>query len=1033
MLRGYLQQIFDVARQGDAREESYYSSLESLLKDYTGSAGKKSIHITVLPKKTEAGNPDFRIWDGKQHIIGYIEAKNPIEENLDHIQGSDQLARYRHTFPNLILTNFFEFRLYRNGDLIDTAQIGRPFIVHKLKTVPPVEKEREFLNLLEQFFAFSLPRTYTAKSLAVELAKRTRFLKDQVIAEELKEESEKGAGFILGFYEAFQKYLIGTLTKDDFADLYAQTITYGLFAARTRTEDGFNRKLAFDNIPPTIGILRDVFRFISLGDLPPQMEWIVDDIADVLAVADVRKILQQRVGRDPIVHFYEPFLAEYDPKERKRRGVYYTPEPVVSYIVRSLHLILKEIFDRKDGFASTSVQVLDPAAGTCTFPAEAARIATTESTSKYGAGAREALIREHILKNFYAFELMMAPYAVGHLKIGFLLEELGHRLGKDERFPLYLTNTLEMEELEQTALPGMASLAEESHLAGKVKKETPILVILGNPPYSGHSVNVGPWISDTIKTYYQVDGKPLGERNPKWLQDDYVKFIRFAQWKIEQAGYGVLGFITNHSYLDNPTFRGMRQSLMQSFEQIYLLDLHGNSLKKERCPDGSEDKNVFDIRQGVAIGLFVKRPDLERKVCYAERWGLREDKYRWLESNDVATTGWTEIRPKPPSYLFVPRDEVLVGRYERYSKITQILPLNGVGMTTARDNFVIDFDKSTLLNRVRLFKQSNYQDEDLHQFFSIRKKKGWSIRKAWNMLQEISDGELEKYIFPVLYRPFDIRWIFYHDSVVWRTVKRVMRHMLCENKGLILPRRVEIAGGWQHALATNLLVEHVTVSLKTIDYLCPLYLYPGLKDENLLKPQGKPAERKPNLDPSLLRILDEAYARDVAPEEIFCYIYAVLYAPTYRTRYAEFLRADFPRVPFTRDLELFTKVARLGKRLVDLHLLKSPELEPPVARFPETGESKVAKTRYSENERRVCVNERQYFEGIEPEVWAYQIGGYQVLDKWLKDRKNRTLSLDDIRHYCHVVTAFAKTIEIQKEVDLFYPELEQNTVALERS
>ncbi|HLC21134.1 MAG TPA: N-6 DNA methylase, partial [Candidatus Methylomirabilis sp.] len=456
MLREYLQHISDVAGRGDAREESYYSGLEGLLKEYAGSVGKKSVHITVLPKKTEAGNPDFRIWDGKQHVIGYIEAKNPTEENLDHIQSSEQLTRYRHTFPNLILTNFFEFRLYRNGDLIDTAQIGRPFIVHKLKTVPPIEKEQEFFNLLEQFFTFSLPRTYSAKSLAVELAKRTRFLKDQVIAEELKEESERGTGFILGFYEAFQKYLIGTLTKDDFADLYAQTITYGLFAARTRAEDGFNRKLAFHNIPPTIGILRDVFQFISLGDLPQQMEWIVDDIADVLAVADVRTILQQRTGRDPIVHFYEPFLAEYDPAERERRGVYYTPEPVVSYIVRSLNWILKEVFDRKDGFASTSVRVLDPAAGTCTFPAEAARRAMVEFTEQYGAGAREGLIRDHILRNFYALELMMAPYAVGHLKIGFLLKELGHRLEADERFQLYLTNTSDMEELDQSKVPGMA-------------------------------------------------------------------------------------------------------------------------------------------------------------------------------------------------------------------------------------------------------------------------------------------------------------------------------------------------------------------------------------------------------------------------------------------------------------------------------------------------------------------------------------------------------------------------------------------------
>ncbi|MGH7410847.1 MAG: N-6 DNA methylase, partial [Candidatus Methylomirabilis sp.] len=411
MIGEYLRQIFETSKRGDAREESFYPHLKQLIEAFAETKLTRSVHVTTLPKKTEAGNPDFRIWDGKQHIIGYIEAKNPTEENLQHIEGSDQLRRYRHTFPNLILTNFFEFRLYRNGEQIDTAQIGRPFIVRKLKTVPPVEKESDFFGLLEKFFAFSLPKTYTAKSLAVELAKRTRFLKDEVIAEELREESERGTGKILPFYEAFQKYLMGTLTMEQFADLYAQTITYGLFAARTRAENSFNRKLAYDNIPRTIGILRDLFRFISLEDLPQPMEWIVDDIAGVLAVADVKNILQEREGKDPIVHFYEPFLAEYDPKERERRGVYYTPEPVVSYIVRSLHRILKDVFDLPDGFASASVRVLDPAAGTCTFPAEAAQMAVSEFTDKYGTGARKGLIRDHVLKNFYAFELMMAPYA----------------------------------------------------------------------------------------------------------------------------------------------------------------------------------------------------------------------------------------------------------------------------------------------------------------------------------------------------------------------------------------------------------------------------------------------------------------------------------------------------------------------------------------------------------------------------------------------------------------------------------------------
>jgi hypothetical protein len=1046
MLRAYLKEIFEVFNRGDAREESYYSILEGLLKRYTESVGKGDIYITTLPKKTEAGNPDFRVWDGKQHIVGYIEAKAPIIDNLDSIENTEQLNRYRHTFPNLILTNFFEFRLYRNGILIDKVLIGRYFAMQELKIIPPVEKEQEFLKLLEKFFSFSLPKVYDAKSLAIELAKRTRFLKDEVIAEELKEEG--GENFILGFYEAFKQYLIHELSKEDFADLYSQTITYGLFAARTRSEDSFNRKLAYDSIPHTIGILRDVFKYISLGDLPQQMEWIIDDISEVLAVTDVKNILHQYFhegkGKDPIVHFYETFLAEYDPQTREKRGVYYTPEPVVSYIVRSLHNILKEHFNRPDGFASESVTVLDPAAGTLTFLAEVSKLAVEEFVSKYGEGGKESFIREHILKNFYAFELMMAPYAVGHLKISFLLEELGYRLHEDDRFKLYLTNTLDMEELAGAKVPGIISLSKESHLAGKVKKEQPILVILGNPPYSGISANRGKWIDDLLKKgytcpdgykdngYYQVDGEPLGEKNPKWLQDDYVKFIRFAQWKINQAGEGVLGFITNHSYLDNPTFRGMRQSLMKTFNEIYILDLHGNSLKKEKSPDGSKDENVFDIQQGVAISIFIKKKDenKECKVYHSEIWGLRENKYDWLLKNDISTTKWEKLSPKSEFYLFIPREEKLLGMYDKYPKITVVFPLNGVGITTARDSFVIDRNKNTLENRIRLFKNSKYSDDELHKFFQINKKKGWSIREAWNLLQPISDSDLSKYILPVFYRPFDVQWIFYHDSVVWRTVKRVMRHMMQENLGLLTCRQ-QSEVGFYHAFVCQNIAEACVVSNKTreINYLFPLYLYPSADKNALFSDEETLGKKEPNINPKLLTVLSEVYRKEPTPEEIFYYIYAILYSNIYRTKYAEFLKVDFPRIPFTEDYEVFSNMAVNGKKLVDLHLLKSPELDPPIAKFHGEGDNIVEQLRY--REEKVYINQNQYFDGIKKEVWEYQIGGYQVCSKWLKDRKGRRLSLDDIKHYCKIVTSIQETIEIQKVIDSIYPEVEKGTIEFE--
>ncbi len=1037
MLKTYLKRIFEVAKHGDATESSYYSCLEELLENYAGSIKKKRVNITTLPKKTEAGNPDFRIWDGKQQIIGYIEAKALTIEHLDQIETSDQLKRYLHIFPNLLLTNFFEFRLYRNSALIDKVLIGRPYHIHKLKSIPPVENEQKFLALLEKFFSFSLPKVYNAKNLAIELAKRTRFLKDEVISLELEEEEKRGKGNILIFYKAFKEHLISGLTKEDFADLYSQTITYGLFAARTRTENGFNRKLAYDRIPKTIGILRDVFKFISLGELPQQMEWIIDDISEVLATTDVYKILDEyfnkHKGKDPIVHFYETFLAEYDPKMREKRGVYYTPEPVVSYIVRSLHHILKEKFDKKDGFASQSVTVLDPAAGTLTFLAEAAKLAVEGFISKYGEGKKSGFVKEHILKNFYAFELMMAPYAVGHLKMSFLLEELGYKLQADDRFKLYLTNTLEMEELAQTELPGMVSLSEESHLAGKVKKEQPILVILGNPPYSGHSSNIGGWISKEIKVYFQVDGKPLGEKNPKWLQDDYVKFIRFAQWKIDQAGEGVLGFITNHSYLNNPTFRGMRQSLMQSFNEIYLLDLHGNSLKKEKCPDGSKDENVFDIQQGVAIALFIKKKGTEKKISHSERWGIREVKYNWLNKNDIKTTKWKTIKPKSEFYLFIPRDEELLKQYETHPRITDVFPLNSVGIVTSRDNFVIDFDRNALKRRITQFRDKKMPDEIIRQTYNLHEKSNWKLKDAREKI--IKDDDWEEAITKILYRPFDIEWIFYHDAVIERSRKEVMRHMLHENLGLITHKREELDIPWSHALATNLITEHGSLSTKTTNYFFPLYLYMGKDNPKkrsfgsimmLFEPQADYEVKKPNLSPVLVEKLTKEFKKMPPPEEIFYYIYAVLYSNIYRTKYAEFLKIDFRRIPFTDDYKLFKKMSDYGERLVELHLLKSSELDVPLTKFQGKGNDKVEKSRYEKG--KLYINNAQYFEGISQEIWEYQVGGYQACDKWLKDRKGKRLSLDDIKHYCKIVTALKETIEIQKTIDSIYLEVEEKTI-----
>lgn len=1028
-----MQGIRNTEEKGDAREESYYSTLETLLEDIAEDEGQPDADVTVLPKQTEAGNPDFRMWSGPREVTGYIEAKRPGTD-LGRVEETDQLQRYREAFPNVILTDFYEFRLYRDGERVARAGIR--------------SDGDGFTRLMKQFFAFSQPPVFTAKDLAVVLAKRTRFL-EHIILRELESEEGK-TNRLQGFYEAFSRSLITGLTEEQFADLYAQTVTYGLFAARSRADsaESFNRRNAAEYIPSTIGILRDAFEYISLGRAPKEVEVVVDDIAGVLSSADIEGIMEtffdEGKGKDPILHFYETFLAVYDPDLRERRGVYYTPESVVRYIVRSVDYVLRTVFQRDEGLAEQDVTVLDPAAGTLTFIAEAFRQAVSTFTETYGTGGRERFVTEHLMENYYAFELMMAPYAIGHLKIGYILEELGHSLTDEERFPLYLTNTLEMEEIEQTNLPGMDSLSKESRKAGAIKKEQPVLAVMGNPPYSGHSANDGEWIDSLLKEgyslesgaqddgYYRVDGKPLEEQQKKWLQDDYAKFIRFAQWKIDQHGKGVVAFITNHSFLDNPTFRGMRESLMGTFDQIYTLDLHGNSLKKETAPDGSTDENVFDIQQGVAITLMIKKDELEQKVCRGDLYGTRDEKYTWLDGQRVDKTDWTEITPQSPFYFFTKRNYDLEEEYNRFLPVSDVFPLSNAGIVTSRNDFVIDFDKESLRKRIEVFRDDSLTDEEVEEELPVKGTNTWSLSKNRQKIQQ--DTEWEEKFCKVLFRPFDVRHIFYHSNAIQRPGKRVAKHMLAgSNIGLVTSNQAK--RGFRHALISDTIVSfNSTGSAGSFGsgYLFPLYRYPQAEERDLFSQKRRNEGRVANIDENVWDGLTASYGERPSPEEVMYYVYAVLYAPTYRSTYAEFLKTAPPKIPFTDDYDLFQRLAALGKQIADLHLMKAGVLDKPNVKFHGTGSNVVAKPKrvgrdYRPEEERVYINEdEQYFGPIVPEVWDYEIGSYQVLDKWLYERREKELTLEEIQHFCRVATTLEETILLQEEVDEVYPGVEKD-------
>ncbi len=1024
-----MQKIID---RGDAREESFYHCLKDMIDAYAKLNKISKCEVGILPKTTEAGNPDFRIWDGKNHITGYVEAKKPETYSLDPIASSEQLKRYLATFPNLLLTNFYEFRLYQHGQFVGSVTIASPINATQMKKTPPLSQVEGFQALLERYFSFSLPAITDPKSLANALAKRTRFLRDEIITIELAEEEMQGKKVLLNFYESFKKLLINNLTKEQFADLYAQTLTYGIFAARTRSEGDFNRELIYKYIPNTLGILKSIFKFISYEDPPQALVVLIDDISEILFMTDIKKILHsfysEGKGSDPIVHFYETFLSEYDPKLREKRGVYYTPEPVVRYIVRSIHSLLKSHFGLADGLASEEVTILDPAAGTLTFPAEAIKVAIEEHKGKYGSGSIHKLIKHNILPHFYAIELMMAPYTVGHLKISYLLAEHDYELSEDERFKLYLSNTLEPDTPLQTELPISHDISEECALANKVKHQDPILVIMGNPPYSGASENSNAWTESLLKTdldgaqsYYTVDGKPLNEKNPKWLQDDYVKFLRFAQWKIHKAGKGIVGMITNHGYLDNPTFRGMRQSLMHTFDEIYVLDLHGNSKKKETSPDGSKDENVFDIQQGTAIILMVKvdaascrkfkRQDgVSTMVQHHELFGLRQFKYDWLNDTEFQAESYQGLIPTSPFYLFRP-EATGNEHYLQWKSLPEIFPVNSVGIVTARDSLTIQNSENQVRKTIHHF--SSLDPETARVAYQLGKDaQDWKVEYAQKDLKD--SGLNDDNIVPILYRPFDTNYTYYTGrsrGFHCRTRNEVMRHMLEENVGMVSVRQVA-EGIFNHVLITSAMIDNRVIrSNKGIGYLFPLYIYPEEHKDDIFAT----TERSYNIAPELLNRFQEEWPQ-FQPEQLFYYVYAVLHSNHYRTRYAQYLRMDFPRIPFTEDFELFSQLAGYGKKLADIHLLKSPQLITPIAKYQGSGSNDTVEfIKYDEHKRNVQINADKYFEGITAELWNYHIGGYQVLHKYLKDRKGK--SLGDPIHYCRMVTALALTIDIQAQID----------------
>ena len=1054
-LRSYGEAIQAVRACGIATEHSYRLSLQQLLE-------RLGENLSVLnePKQEACGAPDLVVErDGV--TIGYVECKD-VDTALNQVEATEQLERYRHGLANFILTNHLEFRWYLDGQQRGDVCLGN---LDKRDVIRLNPDAFSGIHALFQDFVSKAPMVIDcSKTLARTMAAKARLLREVMVGV-LAEEN--GTGALHDLWQVYRQAFITNLPAEDFADLQAQTTTYGLFAARCGHSAGapFTRQSAvFSTSTP---FLQDVFNHITAPGLDKRMAWIVDDLARLLDQAGMVAILedfrQRSRWEDPVTHFYENFLKAYDPQLREIRGVYYTPEPVVSYIVRSVDRLLQSQFGVPWGLAELPgpgkkhrTFILDPAAGTGTFLREVI-VQIRATLERQGlAGAWPEYVKQHLLPRLFGFELLMAPYAIAHLKLALELgdQSQGLQLAPGQRLNVFLANALEGGHQQVEGVPLAHAIAREAASANGMKQEKPVMVVIGNPPYSGHSANKNSWIDQLLRgqgddvskgSYFHVDGQPLHEKNTKWLNDDYVKFIRLAQWHIENTGEGILAFVANHSYLDNPTFRGMRRSLMETFDQIYLLDLHGNTRRREQAPDGGRDMNVFDIQQGVAIGFFVKygkgAHGLGKGIFHGELWGEREagpgdaqcggqcdSKYGWLAANNVETTPWTPLTPQAPFYLFVPRDQTSNKEYEKFWLIVNIFSpattSSATGIVTNHDQLAISWTSQEMIDKVERFLKTT-SEKEARQIWRLCSQNQWHYERA---KKELASGPWRNQIRSILYRPFDKRITVFNRNVAVNRREHVMRHMFSgANLALCIGRAGQVTGSkqWDVAFVSRNPTD-LNLFRRGGNLLLPLYQY-------LAEEAAKVSSiRKHNLNPDFINAsaaaLNLEFVPDgpgdlvssFGPEDVLHSIYALLHSPAYRQRYQDHLKSDFPSLPLISSKALFADLVDLGQQLVAHHCLDMQEYKEAPA-FLHRGDHRVERISYApprhHHPGQVWINAKQCFHGVSPETWTFTIGGYAPAQKWLKERKGQALSFTDIDHYRRLCAALVATSRLMAAID----------------
>lgn len=1033
-LHAYFEKVKAVHATGQAREHAYRPAQIALFDAFS------DVLAVNDAAKSEAGFPDFLFLKASNTEItrGYGEGKD-LGAKLDMVEKTEQLLKYA-AYNNLLLTNVIEYRFYAHGNAGAQIQLAK-VTKHGIEVLPTA-----FDAFIDEFTAFldqPPEKIRSARRLAEIMggkARRIRAVADRLV-------NDTSNNDVRDVYALVKKTLSHDMEPRDFADMYAQTLVYGLFAARYHDPhlETFSRQEARELIAHETDFLKHFFDHIAGASLPVDLLHIVNELCDVLRVSDVKTIVSAHLkkgdqnGRDPIIYFYELFLSEYDAEQRKDRGVYYTPTPVVRYIVRAVDRALVDHFGISAGLADAQkkkytlevdsgyntskrkkkstpvtqertlhrVQILDPAVGTATFLNETVR--HIHKSFENQAGMWPGYVKDDLLPRIHGFELMMAPYSIAHIKLAMTLGELGvTQPGRPTG--VYLTNTLDQPaELDHDLFTiGLAAaFSEEATRASQIKTEAPIMVVMGNPPYSGHSENKSAHATSLVKRYKVEPGgaTKLQEQNSKWLNDDYVKFIAFAEQMVaKNADGGVLAMITNNGYLDNPTFRGMRWHLANTFDTIYVLDLHGSLKKKETSPDGTKDENVFDIQQGVAIVVAVKKPGKNTEpatVLHADLYGTRKSKFAALEADEVT---FQPVNLDPKFYFFQPRDDTGRDEYQAGLPIDRIFKKSVIGLFTGRDKLTIDMDRDTLWQRVNDF--ISLPPEDARIKYELGKDvRDWKVASAQ---ADVRDGHDEQRLVPITYRPFDVRWTYYTGTqrgFYYYPRLDVMKDLRDDpsNVALVVGRQGAATGSgeWSLAYVARNVVD-LNIFARGGGYVFPR----RARDES--------GDWHDNITDTAMALFAKSLTAAPSADDVFAYVYGVLNSTAYRTNAQEFLKSDYPIIPLPIDDGDFHRHVVFGKRMQDLHLLEASDVSNPadlVTTFPIAGSNIVDRRRYEDESQQLWINDTQYIGNVTKDMWNYRIGGYQVAEKWLKDRRGRELSAEDLRHIQTVLTAIKTALD----------------------